>query len=115
MISATYTFSKDIKMSFGIEKCAKVTLHRGKQQQTKDIPLSDKLAIQDLEAEALYKYLGVQEAGRMSHSKMKETIRKEFYRRTRAILKTELNSKNKMLALNSLAAPVVRYSFNIIN
>ena len=46
---------------------------------------------------------------------MKEMIRKECYRRARAILKTELNSANRVEAINILAMPVVQYSFNIIN
>ena len=44
-----------------------------------------------------------------------EKIRKEYYRRIRMVLKTELNSKNRIQAINSLAIPVVQYSFNIIN
>ena len=46
---------------------------------------------------------------------MKEKVRREYYRRIRAILKTELNSKNRIIALNTLATPVVQYSFNILN
>ena len=42
-------------------------------------------------------------------------IRKECYRRARGILKTELNSANRIEAINTLAMPVVQYSFNIIN
>ena len=46
---------------------------------------------------------------------MKEEIRKECYRRARAILKTELNSANRIEAVNTLAMPVVQYSFIITN
>ena len=46
---------------------------------------------------------------------MKMKIKKEFYRRIRLILKSELNSKNRVQAMNALAIPVVQYSFNIIN
>ena len=46
---------------------------------------------------------------------MKKKIRKECYRRVRAILKTELNSANRIKAINTLAMPVVQYSFNVIN
>ena len=45
---------------------------------------------------------------------MKEKIRKECYRRLRAILKTELHSPNKIETINTLAMPVVQYSFNEI-
>ena len=51
----------------------------------------------------------------MEHSKMKENIRKECYRRASVILKTEFNSANRIEAINTLAMPVVQYSFNVIN
>eukprot|EP00794_Sanderia_malayensis_P013027 gene13027-14365_t len=46
---------------------------------------------------------------------MKEKVTKEYYRRVRLVLKTELNSKNRIEAVNTLAVPVVQYSYNIIN
>ena len=46
---------------------------------------------------------------------MKEKIRKEYYRRIRLVLKSELNAANRINAINTLAVPVVTYSFNIIN
>ena len=46
---------------------------------------------------------------------MKEKVRKEYYRRVRMVLKTELNAANRFEAINTLAIPVVTYSFNIID
>ena len=46
---------------------------------------------------------------------MKEKIRKEYNRRVRLILTTELNGRNKIEAINSLAVLVVQYSFGIID
>ena len=46
---------------------------------------------------------------------MKEKVCKEYYRRIRLVLKTELNSKNRIQAINTLAMPVVQYSFSILN
>ena len=51
----------------------------------------------------------------IQHSKMKEKIRKECLRRIRSIMKTELEAKNIIIAINTLALPIVTYSFNIIN
>ena len=65
--------------------------------------------------EEVYKYLGIDESDGIQHSKMKEKIRKEYYRRVRLILRTELNGRNKMEAINSLAVPVAQYSFGIID
>ena len=44
---------------------------------------------------------------------MKQKLKKELVRRTQLILKTELNSKNRITAINMLATPVITYSFNI--
>ena len=55
------------------------------------------------------------ESDGIQHSKMKEKIRNEYNRRIRLILKIELNSANKMVAINTLAVLVVTCSFNIIN
>ena len=46
---------------------------------------------------------------------MKEKIRKEYNRRVRLILTTELNGRNKIEAINSLAVLGVQYSFGIID
>ena len=46
---------------------------------------------------------------------MKEQIKKECLRRVRLITKTELNAKNKILAVNTLALPVMTFSYKIIN
>ena len=42
-------------------------------------------------------------------------MRKECYCRVWAIMKTELNSANRIEAINTLAMSVVTYSFNMIN
>jgi hypothetical protein len=42
------------------------------------------------------------------------TCFQEYVRRLRLILNTELRAKNKMQAIESLAVPVLRYSFGII-
>ena len=51
----------------------------------------------------------------MQHSEMKGKTRKEHLRRIGLILKTELNSTNKITAINSLAVPVVLYYYNVVN
>ena len=51
----------------------------------------------------------------IQHSTMKAKIRKECIRRVRSIMTTELNSKNRITAINTLTIPVVTYSFNVVN
>lgn len=108
-------YSKDIRMDFGLDKCAKATFIKGKLINSNNIKLNDDITIKDLNQEDFYKYLGMKEKNGMQHTQMKEDVRKEYYRRLRIILKSELNALNRITAINSLAVPVVSYSFNIIN
>ena len=108
-------FSDDIGMEFGLEKCAKATFKKGKLVSSEHIGLDDDTIVKDLEHEKTYKYLGIDESDGIQHGTMKERLKKELTRRTRLILKTELNSKNRISAINTLAIPVITYSFHIIN
>ena len=61
------------------------------------------------------KYLGIEESFDIQHKNEKEKLKKEYLRRLRLVLGTELSAKNKIQANGSLAVPVLRYSFGIIN
>ena len=93
----------------------KVSFKRGKMTRSASLELDITTIIKVLNQEEFYKYLGVNESDGIQHSQMKEKIGKECYRRVHAILKTELNSANRIEAINTLAIPVVTYSFNIVN
>ena len=41
--------SDEIKMEFGLDKCAKATFKRGKKVSAEGIPLSDNQVMQDLD------------------------------------------------------------------
>ena len=94
-------------MGFGLENCAKANFKRGKLASTGNIVINDDTEVQELDQEDVYKYLGVDESDGIQHSKMKEKIRKEYNRRVRLILRTELNGRNKVEAINRLAVPVI--------
>ena len=115
LLSTVKSFSDDICMEFGLDKCAKATFNKGRLRKSSSISLDIDTTIKQLDPEQCYKYLGVNEGDGINHNQMKEKIRKEYYRRIRLVLKTELNSKNRVEAINTLAVPVVQYSFNIIN
>ena len=46
---------------------------------------------------------------------MKQKLKNELVRRTQLILKSELNSENRITAINILAIPVITYIFIIID
>ena len=108
-------FTKDIQMEFGIEKCATAKIKQGKVMQGKNTQLTDShQIIRSLEVDEFYKYLGMEENNGVNNKVMKENVKKEYYRRIRKILTTELNAKNKIMAIKSLAIPVLTYGFGII-
>ena len=102
LLTIVKTFSGDIKMEFGLDKCAKATFKRGRLTKTTDLHLDVNTVIEELDQESTYKYLGVNEGDGLQHSAMKEKIRKEYYRRVRMVLKTELNAANKFEAVVSV-------------
>ena len=71
--------------------------------------------IKELDPRKPYKYLGIEESFDVQHKNEKEKLKKEYLRRLRLVLSTELSAKNKIQAIGSLAVPVLRYSFGIIN
>ena len=57
LLTTVKEFSNDIAMQFGLDKCAKATLRRGKRVKTSDIQVDTDTIIQELEQEGTYKYL----------------------------------------------------------
>ena len=51
----------------------------------------------------------------VQHKNEKEKLKKEYLRRLRLVLGTELSAKNKIQAIASLAVTVLKYSFEIVN
>ena len=114
LVQTVRIVSGDIRMEFGIEKCALVNIQRGKVTRTEGIQLPDGNNIKDID-ETGYKYLGIIEGEEIKHQEMKEKIKKEYIKRLKAILKSKLNSGNTVKAINSWAVPVIRYSAGIVD
>ena len=114
-IQTVKTFSDDINMEFGLEKCAKIIFTRGKLTHFQNLVIDTNREIQELEQGKTYKYLGIEESEGIQHQQMKERLKQEYSRRLRMILKSELNAKNKITATGALVIQVLRYSFGIIN
>ena len=108
-------FSDDIHKEFGLDKCAKIVLKRGKLVQSQNLILDFTREIQELEHGKTYKYLVTEESESMQHQQMKEILKKEYIVGLRMTLKSELNAKNKTTAIGALVVPVLRHSFGIIN
>ena len=107
-------FGNDISMEFGISKCAILIMKKGKYKNSDGIKLPDQQQIQEVDVTKGYKYLGVLEADGIKDKLMKEAITKEYYRRIRKILKSKLNGRNIISAINSRAVSIVRYGAGVI-
>jgi len=102
-------------MGFGLDKCPTVVLKHGKLTKSQNISHNIQTVIRNMELDKTYKYLGIEEGGGIDNSQLKNKLVKEYYHWDRQIVKTELNLKNKITAINNLALPVLAYSFGILN
>jgi len=105
-IEVVQTVSKDINMNFGLEKCARICSKRGRVQSKMHIGNTFENNIKELDPRKAYKYLGIDEHFDIQHKNEKEKLMKEYWRRLRLVLGTELSAKNKIQAIGSLAVPV---------
>ncbi|XP_060804959.1 uncharacterized protein LOC132902746 [Amyelois transitella] len=110
----TQQFSQDIQMQFGVDKCKVLSIERGKVQNNSYILQSGE-PIEPMEEQSTYKYLGFQQSRRINQKETKEELSKKFKHRLNIILKTHLNSKNTVKAINTFAIPILTYSFGIIH
>jgi len=84
------------------------TFKRGKLIQSQNLVIDINREIQELEQGKTYKYLGIDESEGIQHQQMKERLKREYRRRLRMILKSELNARNKITSIGALAVPVLR-------
>ena len=113
LVRTVYLFSTDIGMEFGIKKCGILTLKRGKIVKIEGIKLPDGEVMKQVGQEG-YTYLGIIELDKIKETEMKEKITKEYKRRQRLILKSKLNGRNKVTAINTWAVAIFSYGAGII-
>lgn len=80
------TFSDDIQMSFGIDKCETASLRKGELSHSENVILEDGDEIKSLENGEVYKYLGILKGGKIEHNNMKTNLTQEYLSRIRKIL-----------------------------
>ncbi|KAI5707600.1 hypothetical protein M8J77_005689 [Diaphorina citri] len=107
--------SNDIGMSFGLDKCNILNVKHGKIVQSNNVKLMNNVEMKELERNQTYKYLGLQQNLNINESDTKKQFTEKFIERVKIIMNTELYSKNKILAINAWAVPVIAYTFGVIN
>lgn len=110
----TQKFSNDIHMEFGIDKCKIQSVHRGNVENN-TYTLDNGEEIVAVDDEIGYKYLGYYQTQQIHQKDTKATITQKFRDRINYILKTQLNARNTIKAINTYAIPILTYSFGIIN
>jgi hypothetical protein len=71
------TLSNGIKMEFGLEKCAKISVKRGKEHV--EYPAENE--IKELETEKAHSYLGLEGNCNIEHKKEKRKIEERVYKK----------------------------------
>ena len=87
-------------------------MERGKVIRTDGIRLSDGQDMKDID-ETGYTYLGIWETDKIKEKEIKEKFSKEYLRRLRLILRSKLNGRNKIMAVNTWVVSVMRYGAGI--
>ena len=109
LIKTACQCSEDMKMEFGILKCAVVSLQRGKKTRWEGIQLPNGEEIGETDVGG-YKYLGVLELDKIMCDKMIRRVKEVYQKRITLLMKTHVNEKNLILALNTWAIFVIKYT-----
>ena len=90
-------------MEFSIKKCNVIIMNRGKvkSKDGTERPSGEKVREMKLNEEDEYKYLGILEYDIVKVQEMKDKFRNEYFGRAKLILKSKLNERNKIMALNT--------------
>ena len=113
LVQTANFFNEDIGMQCGINKCGVLVLKRGKVVQQNGISLPNGQIKNDID-ESGYKYLGIVEFDKIKETEMKGKFAAEYKRRLKLVLKSKLNGKNMVLAINTWAVSVLRYGAGIL-
>ncbi|XP_036318615.1 uncharacterized protein LOC118742499 [Rhagoletis pomonella] len=113
LLEQTEDFSNDIKMSFGVEKCRRLSVENGKLIR-REFELMTHETVDSMTEDDTYKYLGILQARRMQHSEIVSAITSEYLQRVKSLLKSCLNGNNLFKAINAFAIPVLTYTFGVV-
>ena len=100
LVQTVFTFSEGIGMEFGLKKFGVVILKKGELDKFDGIHLPNQEIIKEVD-ETGYTYLGILELDEIKEHEMKNKVRAEYRRRLRLILKSKLNGKNMIQAINT--------------
>ena len=109
------SFSRDIGMKFGEDKCAFIKIEKGNINSDETNIKMNNLTIKQIQEGESYKYLGQDENISYVGKVNKENVIKEYLTRTKKIWKSNLSAFNKSIAHNMFAVPVLTPTFGILD
>ena len=83
----TETYSRDIRIEFGMDKCKILVVKDSKQVRSDGVELPSGKVTKDVDE---LKYLGVLQYKNVKNREMKDKVRTEYLRRVKLLVKSEL-------------------------
>ena len=108
-------FTNDINMKFGLDKCAYIYIERGKWKSLGTKLTINNNEITEFESGDTYKYLGQDKYIGFKGELYKHRVLEEYLKRVKKNWNFELYSRNKVLAHNTFAIPVLPPTFGILD
>ena len=106
--------SNDTGACYGVSKCAEIIFERGQMVKGEGLEvLHERMKTIDPDENVTYKFLGVEQADGIKTKEVFERIKTEVENRLKLLIKTELNDRNLMKAINSKVIPVAEYPMNV--
>ena len=102
-------------MEFGQDKCAYLSIIKGKIVDAKSPLIMNGLVINPVENGQCYKYLGQDENISYVWTVNKSRVQKEYFKRLKKVWSSELSVFNKTIAHNAIALPVPTPIFGILD
>jgi hypothetical protein len=100
-------------MVFGIEKCKTLSIAKEKQEM-RNFTTEDADTMEIMNEDDIYRYLGHMQSKQINYTQIKQKLTKEYLNCTKSVLKTKLNGKNMIKAINIYMNPVLTFSFRIV-
>ena len=114
LASTVQILRNDIGMEFRIQECGVLASKRRKVVSSEGKEMPDGERIKEVLKNG-YKYLGILEYNKIKESKMKDNFQRiKVMRRIKVIMRSRLNCRNKIIAINIWAASLMRYGAGIV-
>ena len=107
-------FSADVGLTFSLDKCAKLSVVRGKLKPSGDAVLPAGVNIRELLVGETYKYIGLFKAEGLDYNGSKKTILEAHLKQLSLIWTSYLSGPRKVEAANLFCVPLLSYGFGLI-